>query len=465
MYIIGKVSGEIKFEIPNHRPLMEARKMKRLFFVSTIFLLFNSSQAQIKAQDGKIYKTVKIGNQTWTAENLNVSTYANGDTIPQVQDPKIWSGLKTGAWCYYQGKTESGSRYGKLYNWYAVNDPRGLAPEGWHIPTDEDWNQLASFLGGRIGSSEKIKAIEGWAGGGNGTNETGFTALPGGTRSVELFSFAGNYGYWWSSTEYDSYSSWNRFLGYNNGDIGRSTGWKQFGNSIRCVKGEPTKARSKPTQETTEIKTPPSLQKHDTVKIEKPVEKNILTGNMVKIGDQVWMSENLDVTKFQNGDVIPQAVTDSAWARAGRLKQPAWCFYDNDSSNRKNYGRLYNWYAIIDKRGLAPAGWHIPTESDWNKLKNEIGDLDYAGGKLKSPDGWKEHGDGSNGSGFSALPGGFRAVDGPFYNVTIAGYWWSSTESFPTTAWHYKMTYYDDVFNSDSSGEKEKGLSVRCIRN
>src|SRR5947207_14523233 len=169
--------------------------MKLFFLIASIFLIGTHVQAQTKAPGGKTYKTVKIGNQVWMAENLDVSTYRNGDIIPQVQDPKIWSDLKTGAWCYYEDKSEMGERYGKLYNWYAVNDPRGLAPEGWHIPSDAEWTKLTEFLGGKIGSSVKIKSPKGWAKDGNGANETGFTALPGGTRSIELFSFAGSYGY------------------------------------------------------------------------------------------------------------------------------------------------------------------------------------------------------------------------------------------------------------------------------
>ena len=88
--------------------------------------LATHTNAQVAAQDGKDYKTVKIGRQIWMAENLNVSTYRNGDSIPQVQDPKVWSNLKTGAWCYYEGNEKLGGKYGKLYNWYAVTDPRGL---------------------------------------------------------------------------------------------------------------------------------------------------------------------------------------------------------------------------------------------------------------------------------------------------------------------------------------------------
>ena len=104
-------------------------------------------------KDGNTYKTIKIGKQKWMAENLNVSSYRNGDPIPQVQDKDEWAKLTTGAWCYYENDVENGKIYGKLYNWYAVNEPRGLAPEGWHISNDDEWGILIDRLGGDDGAA------------------------------------------------------------------------------------------------------------------------------------------------------------------------------------------------------------------------------------------------------------------------------------------------------------------------
>ena len=427
----------------------------KLLFLVTGFLCAMASYAQAQMQESRIYKAVKIGNQTWMAENLDVSTYRNGDTIPQVQDPKIWSNLKTGAWCYYEGTNESGGNYGRLYNWYAVNDPRGLAPQGWHIPSDAEWTTLTNFLGGKMGSSLKIKSPAGWAKGGNGTNETGFAALPGGTRSINLFSFAGDYGYWWTSTEYDSYSAWNRFLGYNNNDIGRSTGWKQFGNSVRCIKDGSETGLANTNM--VSFNFPDSLRNDSLLTAESVTLENI------KIGGQVWTLQNLDVGTFQNGDSIPEAKSDSAWNAAGKSQQPAWCYYNNDTSNEKKYGKLYNWYAISDPRGLAPRGWHVPNESEWSKLINEVSS-DKGGEKIKSRSGWKDKSDGTNETGFTGLPGGFRAGDGEFYNETMGGYWWTSTEGSPGGAWYHSAIYYNGALNGDGSGDKLKGFSVRCIK-
>ena len=104
---------------------------------------------------------VSIGKQVWTTKNLDVTTYRNGDVIPQVQDANAWEKLTTGAWCYYENKTANGKKYGKLYNWNAVNDPRGLAPKGYHIPTDAEWTILTDYLGGDTIAGTKMKSTSG----------------------------------------------------------------------------------------------------------------------------------------------------------------------------------------------------------------------------------------------------------------------------------------------------------------
>ena len=124
--------------------------MKKLF---SLILLLNFS---IKAQD------VTIGTQTWTSKNLDISTYRNGEVIPEVQDSAAWANLTTGAWCYYENSTAKGTIYGKLYNWYAVNDPRGLAPKGYHIPSDAEWTILTDYLGGDSIAGKQMKSTSGW---------------------------------------------------------------------------------------------------------------------------------------------------------------------------------------------------------------------------------------------------------------------------------------------------------------
>jgi uncharacterized protein (TIGR02145 family) len=184
--------------------------------------------------------TIVIGTQQWMEKNLDVVTYRNGDIIPQVTDPTAWAALTTGAWCYYNNDPANGAIYGKLYNWYAVNDARGLAPQGWHIPTDEEWTTLDTKLGGRFVAGGKMKTTgtTRWTTPNTGaTNESGFAGLPGGTRDYDgSFGFVGNDGYWWSSSENFTANAWFRGLYYLDGSIYRGYYIKQQGFSVRCLR-------------------------------------------------------------------------------------------------------------------------------------------------------------------------------------------------------------------------------------
>ena len=185
----------------------------------------------------------------------------------------------------------------------------------------------------------------------------------------------------------------------------------------------------------------------------------------VKIGKQVWMSMNLDVDRFRNGDPIPQAQTEEEWLYAGENGQPAWCYYDNDPKNGKKYGKLYNWYAVNDYRGLAPKGYHIPTDAEW-------GILEYKSGKkLLVSKGLKKSDQKTKNSGFNAVFGGIRGDGGYFEWTTELGYWWSSTEFNEYSASYFLLThkgyYFHDCYPNGEKlpfGEKREGYSVRCIK-
>ncbi len=191
--------------------------------------------------DGNVYQCVKIGDQWWMAENLKVTHYRNGEAIPNVTDGSEWSNLTTGAWCAYNNDNGNVSTYGLLYNWYAVDDSRNIAPESWHVPTDEEWQTLVDYLGGSSVAGGKLKetGTTHWYSPNTGaTNESGFTALPGGYRDYNYGTFynVGGYGYWWSSTGYSSSNVWNRILNYNNSDVYRNSHSKRSGFSVRCVR-------------------------------------------------------------------------------------------------------------------------------------------------------------------------------------------------------------------------------------
>ena len=190
----------------------------------------------------------------------------------------------------------------------------------------------------------------------------------------------------------------------------------------------------------------------------------------VTIDKQVWMSENLNVDKFRNGDLIPEAKTNEEWQAAGKAKQPAWCYYDNDPKNVEKYGKLYNWFAVIDSRGLAPVGYHIPTDEEWKSIEDFL--KSDAGKKMKSTSGWAENGSGTNESGFSGFPGGGRYFDGPFYDIGVHGHWWSSTRMTPRlkttgsgngSAWARGLFYGTGAVYRYNF-YKADGLSVRCLK-
>jgi uncharacterized protein (TIGR02145 family) len=186
-----------------------------------------------------IIPAIVIGTQQWMTQNLDVTTYRNGDIIPQVTDATAWAALTTGAWCYNTNDPANGAIYGKLYNWYAVNDPRGLAPAGWHIPSDAEWTTLRTYFGETVaGGKLKATGTTIWYSPNSGaTNESGFTGLPGGLRTEGgIFSLVGPYGFWWSATQFNSSIAWYRFLYYDNSLLPRVTHNKNYGLSVRCLR-------------------------------------------------------------------------------------------------------------------------------------------------------------------------------------------------------------------------------------
>lgn len=194
------------------------------------------------------------------------------------------------------------------------------------------------------------------------------------------------------------------------------------------------------------------------------LDQNIYT--TVKIGDQTWMGQNLDVSHFRNGDPIPEASTDEAWEKAGVEKKPAWCYYEASADHGKVYGRLYNWYAVNDPRGLAPKGWHIPSEEEWNILSVFLGGEEKAGGKVKEKGmtHWKTPNKGAtNESGFAALPSGLIYSFGGCVKLGIEGYWWTSKANGDETAMLYSLSYENAIL-TDLFLNKGVGIAVRCIK-
>lgn len=215
--------------------------------------------------DGNVYQTVKIGTQTWLAENLKVSKYRNGDPIPTGLTNGEWGNTTSGAYSVYNDKDSNNTKYGKLYNWYTSVDPRGLCPIGWHVPTDVEWSTLEIYLenngynydgsvdtdqdrytnnkiGKALATSTGWKSSSDQGNVGNSDyplyqNKSGFSGLPGGNRDNNgNYTYISGGGIWWSSTLNSAEDALSRGLFYYLGNSARYTFYKQFGLSVRCIR-------------------------------------------------------------------------------------------------------------------------------------------------------------------------------------------------------------------------------------
>lgn len=241
------------------RELYKSKKvgtMKKLYLILNSLVLVSiiyfscgnrektSVQAKVEnnSENENILSEVTIGHQIWTSKNLNVNKFRNGEHITQAKTPEEWvnAGLsKQPAWCYHNNDPKNGTLYGKLYNWYAVNDPRVLAPKGYHIPDSAEWTILFNFLGGTEIAGKKMKSKSGWYQNGNGTNEFEFSGLPSSVRGsdIGLFGTIGLNAYWWSSKEENAKQAWALGLNCYYDDVSFfGFGDKSYGFSVRCLK-------------------------------------------------------------------------------------------------------------------------------------------------------------------------------------------------------------------------------------
>jgi uncharacterized protein (TIGR02145 family) len=217
----------------------------------------------------------------------------------------------------------------------------------------------------------------------------------------------------------------------------------------------------------------------------------------IKIGDQEWMSESLNVSTFRNGEAIAHAQTVEQWQKAGEYGIAAWRYYDNHPENGLIFGKLYNFFAVSDPRGISPEGWHVPTDDEWQSLVDFLGGDRVAGEHLKSKERWKPtecqrclgwddfrrisevcadcnnknfprppgfHRGGINSSGFNALPGGYLHGMGGFYAVGRDGYWWSSSDAGLGSAWYRVLSFNFAAVNRTNTLDYRSGFSVRCAR-
>jgi uncharacterized protein (TIGR02145 family) len=203
--------------------------------------------------------------------------------------------------------------------------------------------------------------------------------------------------------------------------------------------------------------------KNDDKRTVTDIDGNIY--HTVTIGSQVWMVENLKVTRYRNGDLIGTTNPDSADINGETTPKYQWA-YNGDERNVTDYGRLYTWFAVMDNRNICPVGWHIPSNEEWTELTDYLGGQNFAGSKLKEKglSHWvSSNSDATNETGFTALPGGYRAGHGVFYVIGYDGFWWSSSEINASCAYGRNMeSGYTGVIPDEEI--KLSGLSVRCVK-
>lgn len=487
--------------------------MKFLFtlvFTNILCIAFTQQKGTLTdKRDGKTYKTIEIGNQVWMAENLNVDRFRNGDPIKEITSNEEWvqAGKNgTPGWCYYNNDPANGLIYGKLYNWHAVKDPRGLAPEGWHVPSTEECKTLINQQGGISQAGLKMKSSDTWYGGG-GYNKDGFNGLAGGRRGkAGNFSSLGVYFFWWTSSKYNNEGADYCYLEKSKDSVKIELMYNERGFSVRCMKEKAEKESDINTKSLEDWAEDSQKRLQDASSKSSSKDPNNKSSGpaanlkSVVIGTQTWTSENLNVSTFRNGDPIPEVRTTEEWKKAGENGQPAWCYYDNDPKNGEKYGKLYNWYAVNDSRGIAPNGWHVSSKEEWQLLESYIG-KSIAGKKLKTTTGWSDYQEkltcdncsywtdeqkrnnpcskcrntreilgnkistnGTNEYGFNAFPDGFRGSNGYFYffgsyNKTF----WTRSRSTELENYASYVAFVRDYlyFSNDNHGD---GKSIRLIK-
>jgi uncharacterized protein (TIGR02145 family) len=436
---------------------------RKLSFVALLFFTINiNGQTLVKDIDGNEYSTKILKDQVWLTNNLKVTRFRNGDTIKQAKTYTEWvnAGKKEQpVWCYYNFDPNNDSIYGKLYSWHAVKDNRGLAPIDWKIPSMSDWSKLTTSFSYASLKSD-ISPFEGSP----GTNESGFDMVAGGGISDEgNFSLKKKSGIAWCSDQKNIDNAW--FLFFNEYGVQFYDGPKEGGFSIRCLRENGLKDwQGDASLEQKKLNEKFGI---DSV-FDNRTNKSYPT---MKFGNKYWMTKNLDVKTFRNGDPIKEVKTKEEWIKASENREPAWCYYENNKVNTEKYGILYNWYAVSDERGLSPEGYHIPTQQEIEDLENQINLKYELKHKVKSSDptysmkgraGWTSVNNFELcDSGFDLMAGGCRKSDGSFYGIGTISYLWSSEDELKRTAWYQHV---ESISARIYSSDKGFGMSIRCVK-
>jgi len=435
-------------------------------------------------RDSKTYKTVKIGEQVWFAENLNCEAkgskcYGEGGTT--------WNGEKDVKLSKAEIEANC-QKYGKLYN---RETAKTACPSGWHLPSNAEWDKLLYYVDNSNGTespyksktaAKHLKTKSGWKdnGNGNGTDKFGFSALPGGWGGGSIyFSGVGEYGNWWSRSEYGSGNC--RRMEYDGKyDDSEMVNYRSCVRSsllsVRCLQDDANYAKVAKAE--AEAKAKATAEAKAYIKANGGTftdDRDEKTYKTIKIGGLVWMAENLN---YNGEEITGKSVC-----------------YDNKEANCKKYGRLYDWPSATalpydcwreecasqvsaKHKGICPSGWHLPSNEEWKALVSSVGSKETAGKYLRAKNGWES--DDEDKFGFSALPGGYEdagcdcdGFTGGTLGIGENGYWWSATET-GSGWWAYIMgisnkdsVYYHDEDCGDGTpcADRKNGLlSVRCVQ-
>ena len=366
-------------------------------------------------RDGKTYRTVKIGDQVWMAENLNYETEKS--------------------YCY-NDSVEYCATYGRFYEWNAA---MRACPEGWHLPLLEEFKTLVDALGDSAMAGSKLKSTSGWLNDLNGTDDYGFTVLPIGGRSA-----SGKYinkewlADFWSSTESAVEFAYVMHVGanFNTAPLDMDEG-KYNAFSVRCLQGENDSLRSYILVEDSAVAACKTESTDDCEYGKLTDERNGQEYKTVKIGKQVWMAENLNYE------------TDESYC------------YNDSAEYCTKYGRLYTWSAALN---ACPTGWHLPSQNEGMTLYYSVGGRDTAAKMLKSVNGWNDDGAGTDSFGFSALPVGDRDEFNDYENEGRFAGFWTSTEVNERYAAHIHLFYMDDDAALSTTFNKRYAYAVRCVK-
>jgi uncharacterized protein (TIGR02145 family) len=424
---------------------------------------------------GYYYSTGQIGNQCWFLENCRYLPYVMMDSHSHSTLPLTYVYGYNGTGGVNDALTTSNyNTYGVLYNYPAVMTG-DVCPSGWHIPTDEEFTELVDFAGGMSDAGEQLKSTAGWINN-NGTNASGFNAMPGGLVSLGGFANMSLYGWWWTASPKDGISSWTKQMSFGGQECISYDMPNEYGVSARCLKDSPPVLGC----------TDPSACNYDPFETESDglcmwfdncgvcggdnstcftdcgdeLEHQGYNYSTIEINGQCWFAENCRYLPY----VAPSSLSSEV--------DPLWYVYGHQNYtislaemtyNYEEHGVLYNYEAAMFP-GTCPSGWHVPSDIDWTQLTNSLGGMATAALQMKNQVGWElVNGNGSNTSGFTGKPSGYclSAFD-LFADIDAATYYWSST--LATSNEGYARHLHSSDFAHSHILNTSSGFSVRCLK-